>query len=403
MAYWRTCRRFRAEASSMAEYSSSEEEDLNATSSEPMLHRVNPDNNNDSVDQNGSISGQSEILDSCDEFGQESRCTCSSSDDNVVDDSTSENESDCTSGVSDVSPVTFRQKLATWAAKNNCHRGTVNELLGILRKEGHSLPKDSRTLLSTPRTVSTSSKCGGQYVYLGIEHGVRQILSENPSFVEKNKRIQLKVNVDGLPLFKSSSSQFWPILGCFGNQKVFVIALYYGNTKPSSVEEYLEDFLQELARLKRDGVTFESNKLSLNVHCFLCDAPARCFLKCIIGHTGYYACERCIIKGTWNGRVVFNCNEQCELRTEENFSNLAYQSHPTRPSPLIDHGISCINRFPLDYMHLVCLGVTNVCSTTLKMGQKSESCLHDIFCKYQNIWFRCMAVCPVNLQDNLVL
>ena len=67
---------------------------------------------------------------------------------------------------------------------------------------------------------------------------------------------------------KSSSSQFWPILGCFGNQKVFVIALYYGNTKPSSVEEYLEDFLQELARLKHDGVTFESHKLSLNVTVF---------------------------------------------------------------------------------------------------------------------------------------
>ncbi len=104
MAYWRTYRRFRAEASSMAECSSSEEEDLSATSSEPMLHRVNPDNNLDDVDQNGSISGWSEILDSCDEFGQESRCTCSSSDDNVVDDSTSENETDCTAGVSDVSP-----------------------------------------------------------------------------------------------------------------------------------------------------------------------------------------------------------------------------------------------------------------------------------------------------------
>ena len=51
MAYWWTYRRFRAEASSMAEYSSSEEEDSNATSSEPMLRRVNPDNNLDSVDQ----------------------------------------------------------------------------------------------------------------------------------------------------------------------------------------------------------------------------------------------------------------------------------------------------------------------------------------------------------------
>ena len=133
---------------------------------------MNPDNNLDSVDQNGSISGQLEILDSVNEFSQEIRSMCSSSDDNVVDDSTSENENGFKAGVSEFSPVTSRQKLATWAAKNNCHRGTVNELLGILREGGHSLPKDSRTLLSTPRTVSTLSKCGGQYVYLGIEHGV---------------------------------------------------------------------------------------------------------------------------------------------------------------------------------------------------------------------------------------
>jgi hypothetical protein len=97
---------------------------------------VNPDNNLDSVDQNGSISGQLEILDSVNEFSQEIRSMCSSSDDNVVDDSTSENENGFKAGVSEVSPVIFRQKLATWAAKKttaievrsmNCWESYVKE------------------------------------------------------------------------------------------------------------------------------------------------------------------------------------------------------------------------------------------------------------------------------------
>ena len=39
----------------------------------------------------------------------------------------------------------------------------------------------------------------------------------------------------------------------------------------------------------------------------MCDAPAaHSFVKCIIGHNGYFSCERCIIKGTWNNCITFN-------------------------------------------------------------------------------------------------
>ena len=173
-----------------------------------------------------------------------------------------------------------------------------------------------------------------------------------------------------LPLLEKSNAQFWPIFGRFGNLKVFVISLFYGNTKPTPVEEYINDFLEEFGKLKHDGLAFKSHKLSLNLHCFLCDAPARVFLKCIIGHTGYYACERCLIKGSWNGRVVFNSTEPCLLRTEESFSNFSYKNHQKRPLPLLDHGISCIQRFPLDYVHMVCLGVTKRLIHYLKSGPK---------------------------------
>ena len=81
------------------------------------------------------------------------------------------------------------------------------------------------------------------------------------------------------------------------------------------MEDYLHDFLEKLDLLKLNGVEFNSQKLSFDIKCFLCDAPARSFLKCIVGHTGYYACERCLMKGLWSGRVVFNSHEICPIRT----------------------------------------------------------------------------------------
>jgi hypothetical protein len=58
------------------------------------------------------------------------------------------------------------------------------------------------------REEVTSSKCGGQYVYLGIEAGITDILSRNPSLIEKHAKVDLMINFDGLLLFKSSTSQF---------------------------------------------------------------------------------------------------------------------------------------------------------------------------------------------------
>jgi hypothetical protein len=47
-----------------------------------------------------------------------------------------------------------------------------------------------------------------------------------------------------------------------------------------------------------------------------------------------------------------------------------YENHQRQASPLIANGISCIHRFPLDYMHLVCLEVTKRLLHYLKSGPK---------------------------------
>ena len=76
-----------------------------------------------------------------------------------------------------------KSQLATWVVKNRCCRDTANELLQILSAQGHNLPKDSGTLLKTPRHLTTQMKCGGQHIYFGIEAGIVQILSSKYSAV----------------------------------------------------------------------------------------------------------------------------------------------------------------------------------------------------------------------------
>ena len=248
------------------------------------------------------------------------------------------------------------EEIASWATRNKCTRAALNELLDIFRGQGHRLPKDARTLLQTPQKVETLEKCGGQYRYFGIASGLLKILAQNPDF--QDDCIQMCINIDGVPLFKSSGTQLWPILCSFHCFQPFIVGIYCGRAKPDSVDEYLADFLAELQQLTRDGIKSSGKTIRLVIKAFICDAPARAFLKCTKSHNSYYACERCTIRGYYERRVVLGAEEAgiC-LRSEEEFNQVLYTHHQSRKSPLITAGIPCIQSFALDYMHLVCLGV----------------------------------------------
>ncbi|ELT88655.1 hypothetical protein CAPTEDRAFT_132376 [Capitella teleta] len=196
-------------------------------------------------------------------------------------------------------------KLRNWATKTHQTRESINEMLSIFRDEGYKLPKDARTLLRTPRSISTVSLCCGSYSYFGIERAIRQCLTKNEWFVLENSSVALIVNIDGVPLFKSTSEQLWPILISFGKFRPLIVALYMGKSKPSPVNDFLKDFLFEYSRLKESGITVNGKVLSVHVMCYSCDVPARAFLKCIKGHAGYFSCERCTVQGkSENRRMV---------------------------------------------------------------------------------------------------
>ena len=101
----------------------------------------------------------------------------------------------------------------------------------ILKNHGHSdLPRDPRTLLKVPRIIVSKQKCGGDYVYLGLRNIISNYLS-NPA--NNFDIVELVVNIDGLPLFKSASTQLWPILAKVQVDlgKPGVVALFCGKSK----------------------------------------------------------------------------------------------------------------------------------------------------------------------------
>lgn len=317
------------------------------------------DHNSDRGDLNSDISPQS---------GNDSNDEQSFS---SLDDFIESSELDSDSDASDEFVPDLNEELALWATTHKCTRAAVNDLLRILRAQGLRLPKDSRTLLKTPKVIMADNKCGGRYIYFGIETGILKIAAKHHNFSDNNV-LALTINIDGVPLFKSSNAQFWPIIVKISRYEPFIAAIFYGDAKPSPVQEYLFDFCEEFKKLCDSGITIDDKFYPITLHAFVCDAVARAYVKCVKGHTGFYACERCTIRGhTKDNRRVFWAPDSFPARTDEEFQNGDYlDTHQQGRSPLLDYDISCVSRFCLDYMHLVCLGVVKRLLLFLKQGPK---------------------------------
>jgi len=59
----------------------------------------------------------------------------------------------------------------------------------------------------------------------------------------------------------------------------FLVALFYGDAKPI-LDSYLEEFIVELKDLCANGITVHGKNYGVHIQNFVCDAPARAFLKC---------------------------------------------------------------------------------------------------------------------------
>lgn len=87
-------------------------------------------------------------------------------------------------------------------------------------------------------------------------------------YLETYHKICIDVNMDGLPISKSSPLKFWPILGrLIGSEnEPFVISIYFGRTDPKDIESFLNDFVNEVEELFQNGYTYNGytyNEISI--------------------------------------------------------------------------------------------------------------------------------------------
>ncbi|XP_033213649.1 uncharacterized protein LOC117170728 [Belonocnema kinseyi] len=123
---------------------------------------------------------------------------------------------------------------------------------------------------------------------------------------------------------------------CF--YKPFAVLIYFGTSKPVSLDDYFGDFTTEVNRLQANGVTIMEQRFNVRIHWFICDTPARAFIKGTKGHTGFYACERCEIRGFKEDRVPQFSRIHCPERTDESFRRRSQQRHHNPKSPFLQVG-----------------------------------------------------------------
>lgn len=262
-------------------------------------------------------------------------------------------------------------QLRKWAIKNNVSLIALSELLKILKKRGHpSLPADARTLLKTPKTVNIAKMGTGENWYGGLKKKLAEFCRQH----NWSSVLELTIHIDGTPIYKSSKSEFWPIQCSVSGveMRAFFVQIYAGTHKPDSAEQFMRPLLNEAHELLKYGLrvaTHDDSKIiEVKFHNFILDAPARAFLKQIIGHSGYFSCERCEEKGMYlskvknNGKKKRNGGHVCligtnaRLRTDESFRKQENPEHHHGSSPLEELPIDMVRDIPLEYLHLILYG-----------------------------------------------
>lgn len=176
--------------------------------------------------------------------------------------------------------MNLQNKLRDWANSYHISKRAINDLLSILHSNGmRNLPKNFRTLQKTPLTIELVNIAGGKLWYKGVGNCLKTIFPN----LSQNITISLNFNIDGLPLFNSSKTCFWPILASIHEMphvKPMVVSIWSGEGKPTSSNDYLKPFVEEMTVLLADGIIIDGHQITILFRCFICDSPARAFVKC---------------------------------------------------------------------------------------------------------------------------
>jgi len=276
------------------------------------------------------------------------------------------------------SSTDIKHFLKNWAIKHNVTEVCLSDLLVGLKNnvdDLSKLPSDARTLLKTNIAFEKSVVEPGNYIHFGLAMQLKRLISNIPSS-NNIQDLKLLVNIDGLPLFKSSAGQVYPILIAIMNvpqlkNMVFPVGIYYGMQKPNDIFDFLNPFINELVVLMTNGLIIEpGNKISVKLIGVCCDAPAKKDLLGIKGHGGFNSCTKCTVHGRTIERRRTFTDLDCPMRTNDDFINWVDVNFRQSDTPLVRiPDFDFVKSIILDFMHLVCLGVMRTMFLTWCNGE----------------------------------
>ena len=166
------------------------------------------------------------------------------------------------------------------------------------------------------KTIQTQLNSGIECYCFGVKGQlVRYINMVTKAGKEVPSEIQLSLNIDGLPLFRSSRKSLWPIIGLISNitpSVVFLIVITCENGKPYNLE-VLDETIRELNSLMTNVLSIKGICFSILIYCVVCDAPARNPKTCTLLYLGYYyRCDKCTKKDhTLRVKLLFQSLKMC--------------------------------------------------------------------------------------------
>lgn len=259
------------------------------------------------------------------------------------------------------------EDLRKYAIITKCPHSKLGLLLSLLRLYGLDVPIDPRTLLKTPRSTEIMKGLYGEYKHFGLLESIQNIVNKNQN-LNLPETLNLGVGIDDVPTYKGISITL--ILGCLDEiNEVFIIGIY----KPFKLEDkekddpdvYLSNFAEDMSMLEIVGVECINKRYNIEFSKLVADAVAKSKVLKQAGHTGYLSCTKCWIYGSYkNRRVCFN-DTNCARRLDTEAKALSTSILKTIRS------FQFISKVPLDYMHLVCLGVVRTILNMLTSGGKN--------------------------------
>lgn len=250
----------------------------------------------------------------------------------------------------------IREFIQKWSIEYNVQRSALTIMLRFLNNFFPTLPKDSRTLLKTPKKGDVIDVSPGKYYHMGLEQQLTDLIRKSGRIPNQ---ILLAVNMDGVPIFKNSQeNNFWMVLVRAKeiSRQVLPIGIYRGATKPDDFNQFMLPFVMEFNYLK-SNYSIDGKKICLKLKFFSMDAPAKCAALGISYFNAQKGCPRCdIIAHTIEGLNVL-IGEKGPRRTNDAFRRHEYENFHKFYTVLEEiEDLDLVESFAVDYLHVVLLG-----------------------------------------------